>query len=123
MSKLVSVGLVGLLLSGCAADGGLATKTKPLDKEQTRLAVCEGVQKIDIAFQAIAKAAPGVIPGNVSDVEGTIVNTAGFTPGSPDSARTGTVCAKVYVGDLDVAINTAVIAITNISGLIKNWQH
>lgn len=111
-----------LVLTGCAADGTIASGSKPLDKNQTRLAMCEGAQKIDIAFQTIAKNTPGVIPANVMDAEGAVIDTVGFTPGSPDAARAGSVCATVYSGNLDVAINTAIVAITNVSGLIKNWQ-
>ena len=111
-----------LSLAACASDGGFASKEKPLDKEATRLAMCQGAQKIDIAFQTIAQSAPGVIPPNVMDTEGAVIATVGFQPGKPDPARDGSVCAKVYTGDLDVAINTAIAAVTNISVLIKNWQ-
>lgn len=117
---LAAVGLLGL--SGCASDGGFASGSKPLDKEATRIAVCTGAQKIDIAFWAINTSAPGVIPPNVMDVEGTAIATLGFQAGNPNPAAVNTVCAAVYTGNLDVAINTAIIATVQISKLIQTWQ-
>lgn len=111
-----------LLVSSCAADGGFASKSKPLDKEATRLAICQGAQKVDIAFWAISAASPGTIPSKVMDVEGGIIADAGFQPGKPDAASPGSICAKVYVGDLDVAINTAILATANISTIIRAWN-
>ena len=114
--------LVGLVaLTSCAADGSLANKSKPIDKEQTRLALCEGAQKVDIAWHAISSAST-VIPPEASAVEATFITTVGFKPGLPDAAALNTVCAKQYTGDLDVAINTAILATVNISKLIQAWN-
>lgn len=121
-AQLLAAGLVSSLLANCAADGGFASKSKPLDKEQTRLAVCDGAQKIDIAFQTIAAASPGLIPANVAESEKAFVLSLGYKAGLPDAASAGSACAKVYAGDLDVAINTAILVITNVSQLIKTWQ-
>lgn len=113
---------LGLLVSSCAVDGGLAFKSKPLDKEATRLAICQGAQKVDIAFWTISAASPDLIPSKVMDVEGGIVTDVGFQPGKPDAASLGSICAKVYSGDLDVAINTAILATANISTIIRAWS-
>lgn len=121
LSIILSAALV-LSLSGCAADGTFASKTKPVDKEQTRVAICSGAQKVDLAFQTIAKNAPGVVPPKVMDVEGTSAHDLGFTPGDPAAAREGSLCAKVYVGDINVAINTAIVATADISALIAKWK-
>lgn len=114
--------LVGCLLSGCASDGGLSGKDRPVDKEATRLALCSGAQKIDLAFSSIAQSNPGLFPIEAVAVESTFIKTVGFQPGKPDAASAGTVCAKQYSGDLDVAINTAVLATVNISKLIQAWN-
>lgn len=114
--------LLGLLVSSCASNGGLAGKDKPLDKEATRLAICEGAHKIDLAFWIIAGASPGLIPGQAMDVEGALIATVGFKAGSPDVASQNTVCTKTYTGDVDVAINTAIIATANISRIIQAWN-
>lgn len=121
MQKLIGL-ITVLLLAGCAADGTLASKSKPIDKEQTRLALCEGAQKVDIAFGVINASAPGVIPPDVVAAEAAFITTVGYKPGAPDAAGPGTVCAKQYSGDLDVAINTAVLATVNISKLIQQLQ-
>lgn len=113
---------LGLLCSSCTADGSLAGKGKPLDFEQTRVAMCEGAQKVDIAFQTIAAAVPGKIPPKVMDSEGGFMYDAGFTAGNPAPARDGSLCAKVYAGDLNVAINTVIATVTNVSVLIQTWQ-
>lgn len=118
----LTASLAALILSGCAADGSLAGKNKPVDKEQTRVAICSGAQKVDLAFQTIAKNAPGVVPPKVMDVEGTSAHDLGFTPGDPAAARDGSLCAKVYVGDINVAINTAIVATADISALIAKWK-
>ncbi len=122
MRKLALVVLAGLGLAGCASDGGFASKTKPLDKEATRLAICEGAHKVDLAFWTIAGASPGLIPSKVMDTEGGVIVAVGFQAGKPDGASPGTVCAKVYMGDLNVAINTAILATANISTIIRAWQ-
>ncbi len=114
--------LAALLLAGCAADGGFASKSKPLDKEATRLAFCDGAQKVDVAFWAISKSSPGLLPGQALDAEGAFIGTLGFQAGSPAAASPNTICAKVYAGDLDVAINSALIATVNISRLIQAWN-
>ncbi len=114
--------LVGLALANCASDGGFASKTKPLDKEATRLAICEGAHKVDLAFWTIAAASPGLIPPKVLDIEGGVITDVGFQPGKPDAAGPSTVCSKQYTGDLDVAINTAILATANISTIIRAWQ-
>lgn len=114
--------LLACLLSGCAADGGLAGKSRPIDKEATRLAVCQGAQKIDLAFSAIVQSSPGLIPPEAIAVESTFISTVGFQPGSPQAASPGSACAKQYTGDIDVAINTAVLATVNISRLIQAWN-
>lgn len=111
-----------LLLSSCASDGSLASDSKPLDFEQTRLAMCEGAQKVDIAFQTIATAIPGKIPSKVMDAEGGFIFDVGFSPGNPAPAKPGSLCASVYTGDLNVAINTVIATVTNISLLIQKWQ-
>ncbi len=111
-----------LLLASCTSTGQLATSGKPLDKEATRLAICEGAQKVDIAFQTIAGAAPGLIPAQIMDTEGAVIGVLGFQAGSPDAASPSSVCAKLYSGDLDVAINTAILATVQISKLIQTWR-
>lgn len=124
-SQLLGAGLglaLGLSLVSCAADGGLAGKGKPLDFEQTRLATCEGAQKIDIAFQTIATAVPGKIPSKVMDAEGGFIYDVGFIAGNPAPARVGSLCAAVYAGDLNVAINTVIATVTNVSVLIQQWS-
>ena len=104
-SSSISIYLgLSLLLSGCAADGSFASKSKPLDKEATRLAICEGAHKVDIAFWTISAASPRLIPANVMDTEGAVIGTLGFSAGKPDEAGVSTICAKVYTGNLDVAI-------------------
>lgn len=126
ISQKLSLSLIlagaALLVSGCAADGTLAGKSKPLDFEQTRTAVCEGAQKVDIAFQTIATAIPGKIPAKVMDAEGGFMYDVGFIAGNPAAARDGSICAKIYAGDLNVAINTVIATVTNISVLIQTWQ-
>lgn len=122
MKLLALSAVLSLSLSGCAADGTLAGKDKPVDKEQTRVALCDGAQKVDIAFQTIARNAPGVVPPKVMDVEGTTAHDLGFTPGSPAAARDGSICATVYTGNLNVAINTAIAATADISALIAKWK-
>lgn len=107
----MGLGLLAALLSGCVG--------KPLDKEATRVAMCSGAQKIDLAFWAIAQASPGLIPGHAMDAEGAFVGTLGLKAGNPDPASSGSVCAKIYTGDVDVAINTAVLATVNVSRLIQ----
>ncbi len=121
INSVLGLGVV-LALSSCAADGGLASKTKPLDKEATRLAFCDGAQKVDIAFWSISKSSPGLLPGQALDAEGAFIGTLGFQASSPASASPNTICAKVYTGDLDVAINTALVATVNISRLIQAWN-
>lgn len=123
MMKLSLICLSAGLLGSCAADGSFATGGKPLDKEQTRLALCTGAQNVDIAFQTFARNEPGIVTPNVMNVEGAIIDGVGFKPGLPDPARDGSICAKVYLGDIQVALNTLIIAIESVSGLIKNWQH
>lgn len=118
---LTGVIIIGILvfLAGCASDGSIATGDRPLDKERTRLALCEGAQKLDIAFQVIHQASPELIPEHVVLGEAAFIRTVGFEPGSPATASPGSVCAKEYSGDLDVAINTAILATVNISKLIQ----
>lgn len=119
--QTITVLILGLLVSSCASDGTLAGKSKPLDKETTRLALCEGAQKVDLAWHVIS-AASTVIPADASAVEATFITTVGFKAGLPDAAGPGTICAKEYSGDLDVAINTAILATINISKLIQAWS-
>lgn len=116
------LGLGLLLLSSCASDGGLAGEDKPLDFEQTRLAICKGAQNIDITFQAIAKAVPGKIPAHVMDAEGGLLYDIGFNSGDPSPAREGSLCASVYAGDLNVAINSVISTVTSVSSLIQKWK-
>lgn len=102
--------LVALALSGCAADGGFAGNTKPVDKAVTLKATCDGLQKLDVAFQAFAKARPGVIDANGMSVEGAIMAT--IVP----------ICTPPYAANLDTAINTAITATIQISTLLATWQ-
>lgn len=117
-----SILLASFALTACAADGGVAGNGKPIDKEQTRVASCDGAQKFDIAFQGLATAAPGVIPAKVMDVEGGVMDGLGFAAGKVATARDGSMCAKVYAGDINVAINTAIKAAADIAGLIAKWK-
>lgn len=114
--------LVVLLASSCAQDGSLAGRGKPVDFERTRVAMCKGAQSIDVTFQTIGKAAPGRIPSKVMDAEGNLIYDIGFAAGDPSPARDGSLCAAVYVGDLNVAINTVIATITNVSVLVQKWK-
>lgn len=121
--KLAVICALGAVsLAACASDGGLAGKDKPVDGQKTRAAVCDGAQKIDLAFQAIAIAAPGVIPPKIMDGEGAAIDSIGFKPGKPDPARDGSLCAKVYNGDLNVAINTAIQVTIDVTALLAKWK-
>lgn len=114
--------IVVMVLVACASDGSLAGKGKPVDKEQTRVAVCDAAQKVDIAFQGIAKAAPGVIPPKVMDGEGAALDLLGYAPGRVGEARVGSLCAKVYNGDVNVAINTAIQVAIDVTPLLAKWK-
>lgn len=109
MRKLMVL-LAVLALSSCAADGGLATHGQPVDKAVTLKATCDGLQKLDVAFQAFAKARPGVIDANGMSVEGAIMATT--TP----------ICTPPYATNIDTAINTAITATIQISTLLATWQ-
>jgi hypothetical protein len=121
--KYITTTIAALALCACTTTGQVASKTNgPVDKNVTRLALCSGAQKVDIAFQGIAIAAPGVIPAKVMDAEGAAADGLGFVPGKPDAARDGSLCAKVYAGDVDVAINTAIKAAMDITALMAKWK-
>lgn len=97
-------------LTGCAGDGGFASKAKPIDKAQTLKATCDGIAKLDVAFQAFAKARPGVIDANGMSVEGAALAT--MAP----------LCAPPYQADLDAALSAGIAATIQISALLATWR-
>lgn len=107
--QIVALGL-GLALSGCAADGGWASKSEPVNVKLTLRRTCEAVQVADAAFQALVKAKPELIDENGLAVERTVM--ASLAP----------ICAPGFSGNLDEAQAVALAAMVQLSALLQNWQ-
>lgn len=111
-----------LSLNGCATGGGLAGNGKPVDKTETLKATCEGLSKIDVAFQAFTKAEPGIVPDNVVASENAIVS-AFFSRTNDGTLTPIGVCSPPYATDVDTALNNLISATIGVSTLLAHWKH
>lgn len=109
-------------LSACAADGTFAGNGKPVDKQATISATCDGIAKANIAFQTFAASAPGMIDANGMAVEGAAVASVGLDTDPSAAPKPGSVCAKPYVGDLAVAENAALTTLIKVTQLLATWK-
>lgn len=107
-TALSLLSLLSLLVSSCASDGGFAGREKPLDKQATLDAACQGLRYADTAFQALVAAKPDLVDEQGMRIQRAVMQGA------------EQVCQAEYTGDRDLAVNVAIAALVQVSSLLAD---